>query len=269
MTLALGFGQTQAAAVSTAGASLGRSFAAISADYQLGWLRYDVGLKPIKASLPGVPPAQRLSMLKQYYLSANVVKASEDKTYPGAIVASLASPWGQAVSAGDSKNTYFGSYREVFARDLYQAFSALLVDGDLTTARDTARFLLLRQQQPDGSIPRNSLVNGKPAPDSFNNQLDEDALPAPHGAAVRPRRRRRRCGRTRRRRRTTSPPTARPPARSGGRSRAGTRRRRSRRRSPVSSPPATIAQQQRRRRATPARGSPPPISTSAASRAGR
>ena len=29
-----------------------------------------------------------------YYLSANVLKASEDKTYPGAIVASLALAWG-------------------------------------------------------------------------------------------------------------------------------------------------------------------------------
>ena len=70
-----------------------------------------------------------------YYVSANVVKASEDKTFPGAIVASLASPWGQAVSAGDPANTYFGSYREVFARDLYEAWTALLTDGDLATAR--------------------------------------------------------------------------------------------------------------------------------------
>jgi glucoamylase len=31
---------------------------------------------------------------------ANVLKASEDKTYPGAIVASLASPWGQSVPPG-------------------------------------------------------------------------------------------------------------------------------------------------------------------------
>ena len=35
-----------------------------------------------------------------YYLSANVLKASEDKTFPGAIVASLASPWGQSVRPG-------------------------------------------------------------------------------------------------------------------------------------------------------------------------
>ena len=42
---------------------------------------------------------------------------------------------------------------------------------------DATLFLFERQQQPDGSMPRNSLVNGKPAPDSFNTQLDETAYP--------------------------------------------------------------------------------------------
>ena len=65
----------------------------------------------------------------------------------------------------------------MFARDLYEAWTGLLVDGDLQTARDAVNFLFLRQQQPDGSMPRNSLVNGKTAPDSFNTQLDEVAYP--------------------------------------------------------------------------------------------
>ncbi len=106
-----------------------------------------------------------------------MIKASEDKTFPGAIVAGLASPWGQAVSAGDPANTYFGSYREVFARDLYEAWTGLMADGDVATARDATLFLFDRQQLPDGSMPRNSLVNGKTAPDSFGTQLDEAAYP--------------------------------------------------------------------------------------------
>ena len=106
-----------------------------------------------------------------------MLKATEDKTFPGAIVAGLASPWGQAVSAGDPSNTYFGSYREVFARDLYEAWTGLMADGDLATARDATLFLFNRQQLPDGSMPRNSLVNGKTAPDSFGTQLDEVAYP--------------------------------------------------------------------------------------------
>ena len=106
-----------------------------------------------------------------------MLKASEDKTFPGAIVASLASPWGQAISAGDPANTYFGSYREVFARDLYEAWTGLVADGDLATARAATLFLFERQQLADGSMPRNSLVNGKTAPDSFGTQLDEAAYP--------------------------------------------------------------------------------------------
>ena len=112
------------------------------------------------------------------------MKAAEDKTFPGAVAASLTSPWGQAVSAGDPKNTYFGSYREVFARDLYEAWTAVFLAGDRRTATDMTRFLFERQQQPDGSMPRNSLPNGKLAPDSFNTQLDECAYPLIMALAV-------------------------------------------------------------------------------------
>ncbi len=109
-----------------------------------------------------------------------MLKASEDKTFPGAVVASLASPWGQAINAGDDVNgkpVYYGSYREVFARDSYEAFTGFLADGDLATARAQARFLLDDQQLPTGEIPRNSLLNGKAAPDTGGDQLDETADP--------------------------------------------------------------------------------------------
>ena len=117
---------------------------------------------------------------RAYYLDANVLKASVDKTFPGALVASLASPWGQAVSAGDlpgGKPVYFGSYREVFARDLYEGVTGFLADGDLAAARAATRFLFDRQQQADGRMPRNSLLNGKVAPDTGGDQLDETSYP--------------------------------------------------------------------------------------------
>ena len=177
VTLALGFGTTQAIAVSVAGASLARPFSVTRAAYERGWARYDAGLRSPVVEQPGLSRSDSAELVRAYYRSANVVKASEDKTFPGAIVASLASPWGQAVVADDPNNTYFGSYREVFARDLYEAWSGLFTDGDLATARDAVRFLFLRQQLPDGSFPRNSLLNGKTAPDSFNTQLDEVSYP--------------------------------------------------------------------------------------------
>ena len=173
--LALGFGASPEEAVGAAEGSLAAGFDLTLDAYKQGWKRYDNSLT--KPRILGTTAADRRQLEDEYYLSANVIKASEDKTFPGAIVASLASPWGQAISAGDPANTYFGSYREVFARDLYEAWTGLVAAGDLTTARAATRFLFERQQLPDGSMPRNSLVNGRVAPDSFGTQLDETAYP--------------------------------------------------------------------------------------------
>ena len=172
-TLALGFGTTQAAAIATAGASANQRFGRAWSAYEAQWQRYDSGLRR---------PARWLGRAadQEYYSSVNVVKASEDKQFPGAIAAGLDSPWGQAVEADTLVNgqpMYFGSYREVFARDLYEAFTGLLVAGDVRTAQDATTFLFDRQQQPDGSMPRNSLENGQPAPDTGGLQLDETSYP--------------------------------------------------------------------------------------------
>jgi glucoamylase len=179
VTLALGFGRTQQQAVSVAGESVRTSFGIAENEYAAGWAGYDATLTP-PARLPGLTRPQAASLDDHYWLSANVLKASEDKTFPGAIVASLASPWGQSVPAGAISNgepSYFGSYREVFARDLYEAFAGLLADGDVATARAATLFLLDRQQLANGSLPRNSLVNGETAPDTGGLQLDETSYP--------------------------------------------------------------------------------------------
>jgi glucoamylase len=170
ITLALGFGRDSSSARDTAAASLHDGYDAARRVYANQWAQYDAGLRRV----------QNLNYFNAYYLSANVLKASEDKTFPGAIVASLASPWGQAVSAGElpgGKPVYFGSYREVFARDLYEAVTGLIADGDLATARDATLFLFDQQQQSSGELPRNSLLNGKVAPDTGGDQLDETAYP--------------------------------------------------------------------------------------------
>jgi len=171
--LALGFGTTQNQALEVAHASAQQPFHRALSLYQRQWLSYDAGL-----SRPS--PQLGAAATHEYYESVNVVRASVDKTFPGAIAAGLASPWGQSVPAGNLTNgepTYFGSYREVFARDLYEAFTTLLVAGDRSTAQAATRFLFERQQQTDGSMPRNSLLNGQPAPDTGGLQLDETSYP--------------------------------------------------------------------------------------------
>ena len=182
-TLALGYGSTQSNAIASSQRSLERGFHDARRDYERGWNAYDDKLVEPKRP-KGVSSSHWRDILDEYYLSANYVKAAEDKTFPGAVAAALTSPWGQAISAGDPANTYFGSYREVFARDLYEAWTAVFLAGDRRTATDMTRFLFERQQLPDGSMPRNSLPNGKPAPDSFNTQLDECAYPLVMALAV-------------------------------------------------------------------------------------
>ena len=182
-TLALGFAESQAGAIGAARGSLRERPGSMLRDYERGWHRYANRL--VEPRRPhGVASSRWRGLLDEYYLSAFYVKAAEDKTFPGAVAAAMASPWGQAVSAGDPNNTYFGSYREVFARDLYEAWTSLLLAGDRRTARNMTRFLFERQQQPDGSMPRNSLANGKPAPDSFGTQLDECSYPLIMALAV-------------------------------------------------------------------------------------
>jgi glucoamylase len=180
VTLALGFGRTHAQSVAVARKALNPPFAVTAARYLRGWADYDAGLRTPPAKFAGLTKSQAAALDDHYYLSANVLKASEDKTYPGAIVASLASPWGQSVPAGvlsGGEPSYFGSYREVFARDLYEAVTGLLADGDIATAKAATLFLFDRQQLPSGAMPRNSLLNGEAAPDTGGTQLDEAAYP--------------------------------------------------------------------------------------------
>jgi glucoamylase len=175
-TLALGFGPDAQAAIGAAGASASAPFGHTLAEYVSGWHGYDHTLRPPPASLPGLSPAASAQMQAMYWLSANVLKADEDKTQPGAFVASPTDPWGQSVPATTTHPGW--TYREVFARDSYETFTGLLADGDVASARAMVSFLFDKTQQPDGSFPRNSLLNGQVAPDTFGlSEIDEDAYP--------------------------------------------------------------------------------------------
>ncbi len=175
-TLALGFGPSAAAAIATARHSASQPFGTTRAHYVNGWRAYDRGLHRPPRSLPGYSAAADAAMQKSYWLSANVLEAAQDKTHPGAFVASPTDPWGQSVPAQTTVPGW--TYREIFARDSYETFTGLLADGDRASARSMVRFLFDRAQQSDGSFPRDSLVDGSVAPDTFGlSETDEDAYP--------------------------------------------------------------------------------------------
>ncbi len=165
LTLALGFGSTPSEALPAAQHSLGTGFAAAALAYIQGWHAYLASLREPPATL--ATPLER----ETYRVSAMVLAASEDKTYPGAYIASPTMPW----AWGTGLENPSGAYHLVWARDLYEIATALIAEGDRSGADRALNYLFDRQQKPDGSFPQNSLVDGSPHWGGL--QLDEVADP--------------------------------------------------------------------------------------------
>jgi len=166
-TLALGFATDTNAALSIARGSVRLPFLATQSQYQRGWKDYLKGLKPVPANLS-------TQLATQYRASVMTIKAHEDKTFPGAFIASLTVPWGQSVDATGAGGGGNG-YHFIWARDEYQQVSSLLAAGDKAAAQRAVNWLFTRQQLPDGHFPQNSHPDG--TPDQTNVQLDETAYP--------------------------------------------------------------------------------------------
>ena len=95
--------------------------------------------------------------------------AHEDKTFTGAIVASMSIPWGE--TKGDDE---LGGYHLVWPRDIVQSAVGLLASEQAETAR-RALIWLACLQLPDGRLPQNSWINGQAYWTGL--QLDEIAAP--------------------------------------------------------------------------------------------
>ncbi|MBI3979415.1 MAG: glucan 1,4-alpha-glucosidase [Chloroflexi bacterium] len=159
--LVLAFGLTEAEAIGTAAIVLAKDPDDLEQRYIGGWRDYCAGLEDLSRQ---AEDGGRL-----YWTSAMVLKAHEDKTHPGAFVASLSIPWGEA--AGDA-NT--GGYHLCWPRDLVQIASACLAMGDGAAALRALRYLAAIQHE-DGSLPQNCWVDGRPYWRAI--QCDEIALP--------------------------------------------------------------------------------------------
>ena len=159
--IALAFGADATSAIDTAKQSLQSDFAKVSAEYASGWQQYANTLRQVNPSYE-----------KMFQLSAMVLKAHEDKTYRGAMIASMSIPWGFAVKAAEPT---VGGYHLIWARDLYEVATGLLAAGDRPAAERALNYLLTVQQKPDGSFPQNSWLDGKPYWTAM--QMDEDSYP--------------------------------------------------------------------------------------------
>jgi glucoamylase len=100
-------------------------------------------------------------------LSAAVLKTHEDRTYPGAVVASLSVPWGNSTDT-------LGGYHLVWPRDATLTAFALLAANQVLEARHILAHLTAAQGA-DGRWPQNYFPSGE----AFwtGVQLDEAAFP--------------------------------------------------------------------------------------------
>ena len=105
-----------------------------------------------------------------FHASCKLLLGHEDKAYQGAMVASLAIPWGEAKSDAEGK----GGYHLVWTRDLVQCALGLLAAGNLESPL-RALIYLATSQAEDGSFEQNFWVDGTPYWKGI--QLDEVAFP--------------------------------------------------------------------------------------------
>jgi glucoamylase len=161
--LALGFGSSSESAATLAVSSLIQPFDNVLAQHIAEWDAWQARCAERSAAPLDVPVAIR----EQLVVSSIVLRAHLDKTYPGAMVASLSVPW------GDTGNER-GGYHLVWPRDLVECASALLALGAEPEARDTLRYLIATQNE-DGHWNQNQWLGGTEYWQGL--QLDEAAFP--------------------------------------------------------------------------------------------
>lgn len=107
--------------------------------------------------------------------SAAVLKIHEDRSYPGAVVASLSVPWGNSTES-------LGGYHLVWPRDATLTAFALLAANQVLDARHILAHLIATQTE-EGRWPQNYFPSGVPYWTGM--QLDETAFPVLLAAKLR------------------------------------------------------------------------------------
>lgn len=154
--LALGFGNSPEEAGLQSKASLGEGFESLLKSYSEPWQTWQKTLLSFKKR-------------KLFSVSAIVARVHRSKLIPGAILASLAVPWGFAKGDGD-----LGGYHLIWPRDMVETAEGLLAVGRKSEARE-ALIYLESVQENDGSWLQNMWLNGMPYWHGI--QMDETALP--------------------------------------------------------------------------------------------
>lgn len=159
--LALAFGNTLQNAIGCLLQSLSTDFEELKKQFVDQWAN----------AYNGVLPLERFSVENSnlYHASYRILLAHEDKRYPGAMIASLTIPWGEAANDEDR-----GGYHLVWTRDMCNTATALLAAGDIIHPLHALIYLAASQQE-DGGFPQNFWIDGNPFWKGI--QLDEVSFP--------------------------------------------------------------------------------------------
>jgi glucoamylase len=150
----IGFGPTRAASQAAADGSFATGLDEVLARFngegdRVGWEDWIGSLTELPRMAEVATDGGKLA-----YASALMLKVQEDRTYAGALIASLSNPWGDSVDATQAST----GYKAVWPRDFYQVAMALMALGDRQTP--LAAFRYLPQVQVDGETPGNTGATG-------------------------------------------------------------------------------------------------------------
>lgn len=158
---AVGFGPDPDTARTVALNALAVDFDAAKKEYLDQWRSYQRACKEPRNLSPEVS--------RVFQMSTAVLAAHSDKNHPGARIASLSIPWGEA--HGDSER---GGYHLVWTRDLVEGMFGALAAGRVEQVPQCL-YYLSRVQCRDGHWAQNMWLDGCPHLNGV--QMDETAFP--------------------------------------------------------------------------------------------
>jgi len=175
----IGFGADAVAADQAASATLKTGYDEVLARYngqgdRVGWEDYLASLTELPRLRDASEDGGKLAQA-----SALMLKVQEDRTYAGALIASLSNPWGDTVDASKPST----GYKAVWPRDFYQCAMALAALGDKETPMAAFHYLPQVQVKADtkgntgagGWFLQKTWVDG--TTEWVGVQLDQTAMP--------------------------------------------------------------------------------------------
>lgn len=160
-TIGLAFGDSMSGALSSLIQALDTPFEQHRRRFVNQWQRASEDLQPLEEAAGDGGNLYRSSFSQ--------LMAHEDKTYLGALIASMSIPWGEAKGDDD-----VGGYHLVWTRDMVNSALGLLAAGNTESPLRALIFFEISQQK-DGGFPQNFWLNGEPHWGA--QQLDQVAFP--------------------------------------------------------------------------------------------